>query len=91
MPLFTVISDIGTEHGYTHLTQHESTSPAHAVASHLGQLPTDIGDDEFVDFIRAFLDPQQIRLHPAGKRKVWAWLDAAQHVPRIGTYVVETA
>jgi hypothetical protein len=91
MPLFTVISDIGTKHGYIHLTQHEATSPAHAVASHLGQLPVDIGDDEFIDFLQTFLDPHKIRLRPAAKRSVWAWLDAAQHVPQIVTYVVETA
>ena len=62
MPFFTVISDIGVDHGYTHLTQHEAASPAHAVASHLGQLPTDIADDAFIDFVRTFLDPSLVHL-----------------------------
>lgn len=90
MPFFTVISNIGVEHGYIHLTQHEASSPAHAVASHLGQLPADIVDDTFTDFVRTFLDPSSVRLHIAAQRGVWTWLDAAQHDPQIATYVIET-
>jgi hypothetical protein len=90
MPFYTVISDIGVGNGYTHLTQHEAPSATHAVALHLGQLPDDLADDDFNEFVQAYLDPSRISLHIAGKRGVWAWLDAAQHNPRIGTYVIET-
>src|SRR5580765_5850534 len=46
---YTAISTISVGEGYIHVTQHEAASPAHAVASHLGQLPDDLADEEFND------------------------------------------
>lgn len=89
MPLYTVFSEIGAREGYSHLTQHEVASPAHAVSDHLGQLPTDISDDDFAEFVGSYLDPKRVRLHLC-HRNVWVWLDAAQNAPRINTYVIET-
>jgi hypothetical protein len=90
MPFYTVISDIKTEHGYTHLTQHDDHSPAHAVSAHLGQLPPDVGDEDLSELVQRYLDPSKVKLHVAGN-SVWAWLEAAQSPQPIATYVVETA
>lgn len=89
MPFYTVISEIGTERGYTHLTQHKAGSPAEAVSAHLGKLPLDIGGDDFTELVESYLKPTRVKLHAVGSG-AWAWLDCAQSTPRIGTYVIET-